>query len=334
MRAHVKPPIVVGVDGSEQGLHAVQFAVDEARRSGCGVRLVHALPEVAATSPVVPIAAYEIFDDVAQQVMQQAEETARATSGDHIRLEKVVRTGTRVHVLVEESDGARLVVLGHRDRSLRERVLTASTSTGVASRAHCPAVCVPSSWSGSDAHARVVVGIEDPEHAHELLSRAFAAASERGARLRVLYAWRLQRPYDDIMVGESEASDWTSQVTGQLEAATADLRSAFPEVEVEIDVRHQDPASALVAASDEADLLLLGRRRHTAPLGLLLGGTARALIRESHCPVEITALPRRRRDADETRTRRRGRADTAALSTRPMATGRWALRRARCRCQV
>ena len=303
MGAHVKPPIVVGVDGSEQGLNAVQFAIGEARRSGCGVRLVHALPEVATTSPGVPLAAYEIFDDVAQQVMQQAEETARATSGGQVRLEKVVRTGTRVHVLVEASEGARLVVLGHRERALRERALTASTSTGVASRAHCPAVCLPSSWPGSDAHARVVVGIEDPAHAHELLSRAFAMASGRGARLRILHAWRLQRPYDDIMVGEAEASDWAAQVTERLEIATADLRSAFPEVDVEIDLRHQDPASALVAASDEADLLLLGRRRHTAPLGLQLGVTARALIRESRCPVEITAVPPRRPDAaDEKRT--------------------------------
>lgn len=303
MRAHVKPPIVVGVDGSEQGLHAVEFAVDEARRSGCGVRLVHALPEVAASSPVVPLAAYEILDDVAQQVMQQAEETARAASGGRVRLEKVVRTGTRVHVLVEASEGARLVVLGHRERSVRERALTASTSTGVASRAHCPAVCIPSSWPGSDPHARVVVGIEDPAQAHDLLSRAFAVASGRRARLRVLHAWRLQRPYDDIMVGEPGASDWAAQVTERLETATAGLRSAFPEVEVEIDVRHQDPASALVAASDEADLLLLGRRRHTAPLGLLLGVTARAVIRESRCPVEITSVRPHRPDApDETRT--------------------------------
>ena len=105
------------------------------------------------------------------------------------------------------------------------------------------------------------------------------------------------------MVGEPEASGWASQMTAQLETATADLRSAFPEVEVEIDVRHQDPASALVAASEEADLLLLGRRRHTAPLGLLLGVTARALIRESRCPVEITAVRRRHPEAaDEART--------------------------------
>lgn len=302
MRAHAKPPIVVGVDGSEQGLHAVQFAVDEARRSGCGVRLVHALPEVAATSPAVPLAAYEILDDVAQQVMQRAEETARARGGGHVRLEKVVRTGTRVHVLVEASEGARLVVMGHRERSQRERAMTASTSTGVAARAHCPAVCIPSTWRGPELQGRVVVGIEDPAQADELLSRAFAVASGRRSRLRVLHAWRLQRPYDDVMVGESEVSDWAAQVTGLLEASTADLRSAFPEVEVEIDVRHLDPASALMAASDEADLLLLGRRRHTAPRGQL-GPTARALIRESRCPVEITAeRPHRAEAAGDTRT--------------------------------
>jgi nucleotide-binding universal stress UspA family protein len=290
MSAQTKPPVVVGVDGTDQGLHAVQFAVAEARRLGCGVRLVHVLPELAMTAPIVPLAGFEVFDEVAQQIMQQAEQTARIAAGGPITLEKVIRTGTRVHVLVESSEDARLVVLGHRDRPLLGRVFTASTSTGVATRAHCPVVCIPTFWTSETDHRVVVVGVEEAEHAHELLSRAFAAAASRHARLRVLHAWKLQRPYDDIIVGGPEATEWTVSKTNELMTATAGLRSAFPEVTVDVDVRHQDPAAALLGATEGADLLLLGRRGHGAPLGFSLGSIARALIRESRCPVEITPL--------------------------------------------
>lgn len=51
-------------------------------------------------------------------------------------------------------------------------------------------------------------------------------------------------------------------------------------------VRHAHPARAIVEASAHADLVLLARRPHAFPGGHL-GGTARAVLRESSCPVEI-----------------------------------------------
>ena len=290
MGVQLKAPVVVGVDGTQQGLHAVQFAVAEAQRVGCGVRLVHVLPELAATIPIAPMAGHDVFDAAAQKIMREAEQTARAAWDGMVPLEKIVRTGSRVHVLVQESQGARLIVVGHRDRPLLGRVFTASTSTGVASRARCPVVCIPTVWLAAADHHQVVVGVEDPEHAYEVLSHAFVAASTRHARLRVLHAWKLQRPYDDLVVGQREADRWTETLTQQLRTALRDLQNAYPEVVVDIDVRHQDPAAALLGATEGADLLVIGRKGHGAALGLPVGSTARALIREARCPVEITPL--------------------------------------------
>ncbi|MFC4785022.1 universal stress protein [Nocardioides sp. MAHUQ-72] len=289
MDVELRAPIVVGVDGTQQGLHAVQFAMGEARRAGCGVRLVHVLPELAATAPIVPAAGFEIYDEVARKIMREAETAARSAWDGMIPLEKVTRTGRRVHVLVKESENARMVVLGHRDRTLLGRVFTASTTTGVATWAHCPVVCIPMVWQAGD-RGQVVVGVEDPRHAHEVLSHAFVAASARGARLRVLHTWKLQRPYDEAIVSAREADEWTTSLGEQLRQATSQLRAAYPDVEVDHDVRHQDPAAALLGATEGADLLVLGRRGHGMPVGLPLGSTTRALIRESRCPVEITPM--------------------------------------------
>lgn len=289
MTSHANIPVVVGVDGTEQGLRAVRFAVGEAQLVGCGVRLVHVLPELANAAPIVPLAGFEVYDEMARGILQQAELTAREASGDGLVLEKVVRTGTRLHVLVEASEDARLVVLGHRERTGQGHLLTASTSTGVATRARCPVVCLPSTWEAGRRRGKVVVGVEDPGHAHELLALAFAATSRRRSALLALHAWKLQRPYDDLVVGGPEAIEWTATQREELGRAVSDLQAAFPEVEVELEVRHQDPAAALLAASDEADLLFLGRRGrgHGPALGFAI---ARALIRESRCPVEITPL--------------------------------------------
>lgn len=290
MGVQLTTPIVVGVDGTQQGLHAVQFAMAEAKRVGCGVRLVHVLPDRSTTSTIVPEAGFEVFDDVARRVMREAEQVARTSWDGMVPLEKVTRTGRRVHVLVQESETARMVVLGHRDRTLLGRVFTSSTTSGVATWAHCPVVCIPMVWTAAAVHDQVVVGVEHPEHAYQALVHAFAAASTRGARLRVLHTWKLPRPYDDAVVSEREAEAWTAQLSVRLRAATHPLRSAHPEVEVDLDVRHQDPAAALLGATEGADLLVLGRRGHGAPVGLPLGSTTRALIREARCPVEVTPL--------------------------------------------
>jgi nucleotide-binding universal stress UspA family protein len=57
-------------------------------------------------------------------------------------------------------------------------------------------------------------------------------------------------------------------------------------VETRVDVRRGQPARLIANAASESDLLVIGRRRHTFPTGRL-GSTGRALLRESHCPVEV-----------------------------------------------
>ena len=292
MSTKLQRPIVVGVDGTDQSRLAVRYAVLEAQRRDCGLRLVHAAPETVPMAPMLPLISVESLDQVSQRIVNEAKQLAYDMTDGEIQVEKLVRSGSRVHILDEAGEDARLIVLGHRDRSILGRVFTSSTCTGVASRAHCPVVCVPTTWTPGNRHGRVVVGVEGPEHSQDALGVAFAAAAERKVKLTVLHAWKLQSPYDDIIVSRVALEEWKESATAMLEKVLRDWREAYPEVDVEIDVRHQYTAPALVGATEGADLLVLGRRGRGAPLGIHLGSTARTLIRESRCPVEI-APPRR-----------------------------------------
>lgn len=295
MKASLKNPVVVGVDGSEQSLRAVRFAAETAQRLGCGLRVVHSLPEVVPMAPVLPLTSADTFEAIAHRLVNEARKVADAVTGGAIEVETLIRFGARVHSLVLAGEDARLIVLGHRDRSRVGRVFSASTCTGVATRAHCPVVSVPASWAPGAQHGCVVVGVDDAAHSHEALVSAFAVAASSGSRLRILHAWKLRSPYDEI-VANMDDDEWKAEVTAQVEEAVAGLRADHREVEVEIDVRHQDPTTALLEAAEEADLLVLGRRGHGAPLGFYLGSVARTLIREATCPVEITPLRPRHGD--------------------------------------
>ena len=88
------------------------------------------------------------------------------------------------------------------------------------------------------------------------------------------------------MIGsDADPSWWASNAREELERALEAV-SVPPEIGVRIEVVRGQAAKVLVNASREADLLVISRRPHGFPFGRL-GGTGRAVLRESHCPVEV-----------------------------------------------
>ena len=52
--------IVAGVDGSDQSLQAVRYAVQEAQRLDVGIRLVHATPETVPLGTKLPLISFRV----------------------------------------------------------------------------------------------------------------------------------------------------------------------------------------------------------------------------------------------------------------------------------
>lgn len=279
-------PVVVGVDGSEQSERAVRYAVEEARRRGVGITFVHAVHETAPMTAMLPLFSAESFTEVGKRLTGDAQRLARDLDPT-VRTATTVKGGSRVGILVEAGEHASAIVLGHRSRSLAGRVLTSSTTTGVAARAHCPVVSVPDAWTPGGRLGRVVVGLDESNASHDALGLAFAEARRRDATLVVLHAWRLPTAYDDVAYSRVADEEWMASARKEIEKVLVPYRDVYSEVPVEIDLRHEYAGPALAAATEGADLIIVGRRGHGAPLGIYLGSLARMLIREGRCPVEI-----------------------------------------------
>ena len=279
-------PVVVGVDGSEQSDRAVRYALAEARRRDTGILLVHAVHETAPMAAMLPLYSVEAFAEVGRRLVEDAEKLIRHEDGD-VEIASSVKGGSRVATLVDAGEHAAVTVLGHRSRSLAGRVLASSTTTGVAARAHCPVISVPDTWTEGSEHGRVVVGVDESEAAHDALALAFEEARRRKARLVVLHAWKLPTAYDDISYSQLAVEDWLASAGGEMEKTLAPFQEVFPDVDVEVALKHEFAGPALVDATKDADLIVVGRRGHGAPWGIYLGSLARLLIREGRCPVEI-----------------------------------------------
>ncbi len=283
--ASTTPFIVVGTDGSPASERAIRYAVAEAQRVGTGVRLVHVSPDYTPTTPMQPLIRDD-FEQVGRRILQEGVAVVRAAAPD-CEVATVRRTGPTAATILDLAAESHLIVLG-RDRHGRlGAVFTGSTTVGVAGRARCSMVSVPPDWEPAGDHGRVVAGLRAPTHATELLARAFELAEARGARLVVLRAWQLPGPYDEVVEARSHPGDRARQLEEELDPLVERHRREHPGVEVELSVVHQQPARALLHAAAGADLLVLVRRAHGLPFTAHLGGTARTLLREAPCPVEV-----------------------------------------------
>ena len=276
--------VVVGVDGSERGFAGVRYAAHEAQRLGVGLDVVHVSPGYLPEGPLllIPDGSLQGF---AAGVLERGALLANEVAPD-VDVATHHLTGHRIPELVGFADGAALLVLGARHLTVMDRVWTGATVAGAVSRATCPTVVVPATWEPATPRDRVVVGYKSQLHATELLTAAFALADGLGAELEVLHAWKLQGLYDDMIASSTEEEQTSARELALIEPLLGDLRAAYPHVKAYVRVVHRRAAGALIGASARADRLVIIKPSHGARLHHL-GGTARALLRDALCPVEV-----------------------------------------------
>jgi len=138
--------IVVGVDGSPNAWHALEWAVGEATLRGATLRVVCAFEDPVtavglgtAFGTGAPVAVDpSVVEGAAKDVVDEA---ARRAKG--VKVEVVARCDRPSDVLVDESRDAALLVVGSRGHGPVGSLLLGSVSNSVAHHARCPVVIVP-----------------------------------------------------------------------------------------------------------------------------------------------------------------------------------------------
>ena len=279
-------PVVVAI-GNDHLESALRYAVAEAARVGTGVHLVHAVQHLH-DGPEFVLVEETDRDRIGRQTLGVALERTRDLAGDAVPVTCELLNGHPVPAVVSAADDARVIVLEHRDLSRMRRVVTRSIASGVAARARVPVVSVPSSWSADREHAAeetVTVGVDIPDRSEPVLRVAAEAAARRGATLRVVPTWSFPSAYDDIVMTRTEDERWAKRATEEIQTVLDGLGDVMAGVPIRIDAQHAPAADALVEASRESQLLVVGRHDPVVPIGSHLGPVARAVLREAECPV-------------------------------------------------
>ncbi|QKV91119.1 universal stress protein [Streptomyces sp. NA02950] len=302
-------PLVVGVDGSQSSLNAVDWAVDAASRHRVPLRLVHgSLWERyegirPVTDPEHP------WDRVmADQITGTAADRARRRGPD-VKISTEVFPEDPVSLLLRAGEEAYGVVTGARGRGELSGLLLGSVALTVAARASCPVTVVRGGLPNRrGSFGRVVLGVDEPaDRAAPALRYAFSEAEAGGRELTAVRSWRCPagKVTDDLMIyGDPVRAHW-ARAERVLDDALRVPERDHPKVVVNRETVEGPARKALLHAAATADLLVLGaRRRHGHLAGLQLGRVVHTALHHAPCPVAVVP----ERDEDPARMERKRRA--------------------------
>nr|WP_300144211.1 universal stress protein [Propionicimonas sp.] len=271
--------ILVGVDGSEDGLRAVRYAMREAKASGADVWIVNVVDDMMTVGGLWElVSTVEALRKVGEEYLDEARQILEVAHIPAERITSEVMVGPPGPVLADLSEKASLMVLGRRSMSGLERMFVGSTSLAAAVSAKCPVIVIS---AASTPHVtgglrKVAVAVSAwPVH-DSVMEWAAKEATLRKAELRVVHV------VPDTL--GMEAPRFAAEATAELERHLGAFRASHPEISVSIDVQVDDPVNALVEVSKEVDLLILGLHHHRAALG----GSVRGVVANAHCPVGLT----------------------------------------------
>lgn len=268
--------ILVGVDGSEDGLRAVRYATRAALAADRGLWIVNvADPGAMVTGMWELVVTTQALEDAGHAIVEEAAAAAAKLGLPSERITLDVQVGKAADVLAGLSAKADLLVVGRRSMSGLERMFVGSTSVAVAASAHCPVIVISASSTPhqTGGQGTVAVAISSwPPHSSALEWGA-AEATLRKARLRVVHVVPAEAGTQPSALADS---------TAELEKRLAALRGQHPDTPIDLEVLVGTPIDELIALSEAVDLLILGVHPEH------LRGLARGVLAHSHCPVGLT----------------------------------------------
>ncbi|MFZ4511175.1 MAG: universal stress protein [Candidatus Nanopelagicales bacterium] len=283
--------VVVGYDGSEHASIAVDWAAAEAVSRGMKLTLT-----AATTVPMEgmrfggSILSPEAIDDLLERMQEATQTRADEARKAHPGLEVGVKValGSPAAVLVEASANADMVVVGSRGMGGFRGLLVGSVGVQVASNSECPAVVVRK--APSSAASTVVVGVDGSELSLAALDFAFDIADRRGWRVLAVHAWEV--PSYDVLAAPSGpppivVEDLAASEERAFAESLAGLRELHPGVVIEERVVKGPSVRAILDASDDPALIVLGTRGRGEFLGAMLGSVSQGILHRAKAPVAV-----------------------------------------------
>ncbi len=310
--------ILVPLDGSRFGEHALPIAISLAQRSGAALELATvAMPETPVNQ--APEGTGVRGDDSrdrgrarASAYLEEVSSRIREAGYGGALSSEVISAGNTAHSIVRHvvEGEIGLVVMTTHGRGPLQRAWLGSTTDGVIRRSPCPVLLIrpDAENDGSKDEAfvdlttfstrfgKVLIPLDGSKAAEELLRIAPAIADPEAhfTLLRVVAPLVAGgSPYLPHVVAEARDEEGIRRAAREyLEGVAADFGLEGREVRIETRLQGQAGMAILqVAEKEEMDLIAMSTTGRGGVSRLLLGSVADKVIRGAPCPILIYRKP-------------------------------------------
>lgn len=258
--------VVVGYDGSDPALEALKWGASEARMHGASLVVVTVLDEEHP----------EHDHDPALATGTRVEDIV-AGLADGLKHDVVRERGHAAERLLASCTPEDLLVLGSRGRRSLTSIVRGSVGRSCAHAAPCPVAIVRGDLARVGP---VVVGVDGSESAQRALLVGAEEARLRGVALQAVHGvfWD-PTGVEMLTPGADELEAWGRHLL------VGEIKKSGVQADPVVETGH--PSEALVRASEQASLLVVGSRGRSPVAGLLLGSTSADCAIHAACPTLI-----------------------------------------------
>jgi nucleotide-binding universal stress UspA family protein len=268
--------ILAGYDGSPDSGHALRWAAREAKARGTMLTICLAwTPDYMALSTESDLC--DLAREHGREILACALPYAESVLGPG-RVRADLADGSAAHVLCERSRAAGMVVVGGRGHSKLPGLLLGSVSWQVAGHACGRVVVVRGRWRPANTPSSpVVVGADGSPAGQAAVAFAFEEAALRDVSLVAVCA--LTDASGRLGEGHQVEEDFGHLVDYEAKE--------HPDITVMRKVIAGTPRAALLNASADAQMLVVGSRGRGGMEGMSLGSVAQAVLHHAPCPVGV-----------------------------------------------
>jgi nucleotide-binding universal stress UspA family protein len=295
--------IVVGVDGSEASLTALDLVATTIWPAGTNIRLVGAYEQPLDWSGVAPLPADTVADDATQRTLfTTLQSLSKRLRGSAYDTETVVARGRPADVLLAEADDlhADLIVVGSRGLGVAASALLGSVSATLVDHAACPVLV-----ARGPRVSRILLATDGSQSSEAIPGVLLAWNVFRDAPINVLSVAPSPSDIDravllSALVGEDAvATDASHEIDRhRLMADEMARRLVAGGRDAEGAMRTGEAAVQIEAAAAEwgADLIVTGSRGLSGLQRLIMGSVAHhvllhsrssVLVMRGHVPVRL-----------------------------------------------
>ena len=297
--------LMVPLDGSEFGRHAIPWALAIAEPAGARVELVHVLtpPYDVGVAEGDKLVLEQAIDDQRTATELRLEDLAdRLRVGTEVRFSSAVIEGHTADALLRYADGNAidLIVMTTHGRSGLARAVLGSISDQIVRRSRCPVLLArPHRHVAEEREAAavsdVLVPLDGTVTSEAILPHALEVCRLTGASCTLLHVIVPELLITGAAVPVALADQRvTIMQQPQADAYLASLADRFHEGAVPVTIaalRHADVESGILeyCAAHPVSLIAMATRGTRGLERAMLGSTLDELLRKTHLPLLATA---------------------------------------------